>query len=52
MDPADQGLQAMLVDQAYRHVTMVPHFEGLAVDRLDYTGIPSHARPWAFCVHS
>lgn len=37
MDPSDEALQALLVDQAYRHVVMVPHFEGIAVDRLDYT---------------
>ena len=39
MDPSDEALQALLVDQAYRHVVMVPHFEGIAVDRLDYTGM-------------
>ena len=36
MDPAEPVFQDLLVEQAARHMDL-PSFEGIAVDRLDYS---------------
>jgi len=37
MDPAEHNFQQLLVEQAALHVERLPAFEGIAVDRLDYS---------------
>jgi hypothetical protein len=39
MDASDPAFAALLMDQAVRHVTNVPAFQGLVCDRLDYSDL-------------
>ena len=54
MDPAEGCFDDLLVEQLQRHVDKLPHFEGIAIDRLDYSeyfnygehfGILKYTRP-------
>lgn len=38
MDPMEPTLQQLLLEQLARHIELLPAFEGIAIDRLDYTG--------------
>jgi hypothetical protein len=37
MDPQEPAFQALLLEQAQMHVERIPSFEGIAIDRLDYS---------------
>ena len=37
MDPAEPVFEDLLLEQLDRHITRLDHFEGIAIDRLDYT---------------
>ena len=37
MDPMDPTFQELLVEQVEQHLKRIPSFEGIAIDRLDYS---------------
>eukprot|EP00038_Savillea_parva_P010156 m.188310 g.188310 ORF g.188310 m.188310 type:complete len:848 (+) comp17384_c0_seq1:177-2720(+) len=37
MDTAEPAFEDLIVEQAARHLQMIPSFEGIAIDRLDYS---------------
>eukprot|EP01006_Ploeotia_vitrea_P065811 TRINITY_DN93852_c0_g1_i1.p1 TRINITY_DN93852_c0_g1~~TRINITY_DN93852_c0_g1_i1.p1 ORF type:complete len:808 (+),score=70.02 TRINITY_DN93852_c0_g1_i1:44-2467(+) len=43
MDPYGPKWKTLLLDQAQRHLDMLPDFEGIAIDRLDYTDYYNYA---------
>ena len=39
MDTQEPAFEDLIIEQAQRHIDRIPSFEGIAIDRLDYSDV-------------